>query len=542
MTRLYYMMSAPNTDKPAAGKVPGLDFYPPPPPGPPPSQQTRPQHSNETPIADSHIPAYDPARPHFAPPPESESGLYDIDPADTKPTESHAAAQAPKKGWGERLSALGSKAAAPVNMLANKVGSEAFLPATMEKEVEKATRILRGFCSKSQCQTTCASCCRADTYPAEDGIYSDVPVPTEGDEKGKQKTKPNNKAILTIPAKVISRAVGLAIFTTGRVGFHVSGSTGSGILIARLPDGSWSPPSGIQVHGLGAGFVMGIDIYDCVVVINTPEALAAFKSARMALGADLAITAGPWGAGGNVEVALPEGKEKPKDSNKKHEEQRPAEKPVENPELKPQGSKERKASPLRALTKPVYSYVKSRGLYAGVQVDGTVVTERREANEKFYGAKVTVEQVLKGAVPPGPWASSVVGLFDVIKGAEASRSQEQQPAANVAAAATHPAPVGSYAPTQGVGVHAGSAGGADVAAAGVQSMNISGAPPTQHTPLQSHPVQNVKAEEAAREAAAASPVTPGPPGYTTEANSSEAPPAYVDDGQTRPVDSKTGQH
>lgn len=48
----------------------------------------------------------------------------------------------------DRLSALGNMAASPLNMLANKMGSESFLPATMDKECEKAARVLKGFCSK----------------------------------------------------------------------------------------------------------------------------------------------------------------------------------------------------------------------------------------------------------------------------------------------------------------------------------------------------------------------------------------------------------
>ena len=123
-----------------------------------------------------NVNAYNPAnpvhnQPHFPPPPDSE--LYDSPPAkptapqaaaataataatttphNTKPPATGAATQgAPvtheKVGWADRLSALGAKAAQPINALANKLGSEAFLPSTMDKECEKAARILRGFCS-----------------------------------------------------------------------------------------------------------------------------------------------------------------------------------------------------------------------------------------------------------------------------------------------------------------------------------------------------------------------------------------------------------
>lgn len=269
-----------------------------------------------------------------------------------------------------------------------------------------------------------------------------------------------NRTLLTIPSKVINRAVGLAIFTTARAGFHVSGATGSGVIVARLPDGSWSPPSGIQVHSVGAGFMIGLDIYDCVVVINTREALEAFTKTRMSLGSDLAVVAGPWGAGGSVDFAAPQsqkGKGKAaagspdatKDAEGKPASPIPAasEKHPDNADTvptvneptadkagaetpeRPQAGKERKPSGLKqAIKQPTYSYVKSRGFYAGVQVDGTIVTERKDANAAFYGEPVGVQNILKGEAPlvPGKenWVNTVKPLFDTIKGAEGWRAQQ----------------------------------------------------------------------------------------------------------------------
>lgn len=48
---------------------------------------------------------------------------------------------------------------------------------------------------------------------------------------------------------------------------------------------------------------------------------------------------------------------------------------------------------------PIWSYVKSRGLYVGAQIDGTVITTRDKANEDFYGVEVNVASILRGEVP-----------------------------------------------------------------------------------------------------------------------------------------------
>jgi len=481
-----------------------------------------------------------PDESHLAKPHNAQQGAQGALGAQGAATQGHAS----KPSWSDRLSTLGSKAAAPLNALANKMGSEGFLPSTMDKEVVKASRILKNFC--------------------KDGVYSEsTQVPIEGEVSGDKKAKqPKNRTLLTIPSKVISRAVGLAIFTTGRVGFQVSGATGSGILIARLPDGSWSPPSGIQVHSLGAGFVIGVDIYDCVVIINSREALEAFKQTRMSLGSDLAVVAGPWGAGGSLDIGLPvsEGKGKEKEKNEKdtkagaeHATSSTLYAPGTGPQpaMDPKTTEtqssttfsappERKPSPFReAMSKPVYSYVKSRGFYAGVQIDGTVVTERKDANAAFYGAKVTVDQILKGQVPTGGWHGHVKELLDVVKGAEVPKDQTTTLPSTTPADGTHsmtPPAAGYYAPA-GTGGHTGSYGGADVTS-GVQQMHLGGPLSSHPQPPPGAPAQSSKAQEAASEAARSH--SPGPPGYSEQTGTDELPPAYVDNGQPHPTDSKTG--
>ncbi|CCC05308.1 hypothetical protein SMACR_08560 [Sordaria macrospora] len=414
-------------------------YFPPPPPGGPPlGCQQPPRHPDEVPIPD-----YNPSNPQYAP----REDIYGLSPTDEhpppfppRPTSSGKAGPGDEKvklSWGQKLAGWGTKAAAPINALANKMGSEAFLPGPIDKEVEKAARILRSFC--------------------KDGIYSDAapttappqttfPVANKPVDAATAKKK--SRVLLTIPSKVIAKAQGLAIFTTVRAGFQVTGASGSGILIARLPDGRWSPPSGIHVHSIGAGFVVGLDIYDCVVVINSKEALEAFTRTRLSLGSDLAVTAGPWGAGGALDWGVPQGQKTDKGKGK---DGKPASRPTTadgkpilspdntqftNPPVDPdydpdhpdnagkEANKNRKPSPfVEAVKKPVYSYVKSRGFYAGVQVDGTVITERKDANAVFYGRQVTVQQILNGEVPPPP---AVNGLFEVLKGAEGWRGQQGQ--------------------------------------------------------------------------------------------------------------------
>ncbi|KAG9533028.1 DUF500-domain-containing protein, partial [Aureobasidium melanogenum] len=272
-----------------------------------------------------------------------------------------------QSSWWSRVSGTGKvgfdkawnlvdKLGAPVNKLSNKLGSEAFWPTTLDKESDKAARILRSFC--------------------KDGFYQEeTTTATTDGPKAKQ------RVLKHIPPEVIRNAKGLAIFTTMRTGLWISGAGGSGVLVARTPDGSWSPPSGIMLHTAGLGFLVGVDIYDCVVVINSQKALDAFSKIRCTLGGEVSAVAGPVGAGGVLETEV-------------HKRQA-----------------------------PIFTYLKSRGFYAGVQIDGTVVIERTDENERFYNEKISVGDILAGKVRHPPFECRP--LLETIKAAQGDNNVDQ---------------------------------------------------------------------------------------------------------------------
>lgn len=170
-------------------------------------------------------------------------------------------------------------------------------------------------------------------------------------------------------------ARGLAIFTVMRAGLHWSGAGGSGILVSRLPNGNWSPPSGVLVHTLGWGLVAGADIYDCVCVINDEHGMEGFTRVRCTLGGEVSAAVGPLGGGSTID------------------------------------------SEVFKRRAPVWTYTKSKGLYLGVQVDGTVIAERTAENERFYGIeKLRNTQILAGNVQPPP--GSVTQLWETLQAAE----------------------------------------------------------------------------------------------------------------------------
>ena len=163
-----------------------------------------------------------------------------------------------------------------------------------------------------------------------------------------------------------------------RTGLHWSGAGGSGIIVARHPSGQWSPPSGILIHTMGWGFIAGADIYDCVCVINNENGMQGFTKVRCTLGGEVSAAVGPLGGGSQVE------------------------------------------SELAKRQAPVFTYTKGRGLYVGIQVDGTIIVERGSENERFYGKEgIKNTEILAGEVQPPQ--GSVVQLWETLLACEGER-------------------------------------------------------------------------------------------------------------------------
>lgn len=179
-----------------------------------------------------------------------------------------------------------------------------------------------------------------------------------------------------IPRRIIQNAAGIAVFTCMRSGLWMTGSGGSGILIARKSDGTWSPPSGIMLHTPTLSFIIGVDIYDCVLVVNNLAALESITKPRVTLGEDVGLTSGPL-----VPLDSDEADIKWKD-----------------------------------LGNTVLTYMKARGQTQDVNLNGCILAERSNENERFYSSGVTQMDILAGNV--ARHVEETKPLFEVIKMAE----------------------------------------------------------------------------------------------------------------------------
>jgi SH3 domain-containing YSC84-like protein 1 len=160
--------------------------------------------------------------------------------------------------------------------------------------------------------------------------------------------------------------------TVIKAGFLGSARFGSGLVVARLADGTWSAPSALATGGGGFGGQIGFELTDFVFILNDAAAVRTFsQQGSLTLGGNVSIAAGPVGR--NAEAAG--------------------------------------AASLRGVA-GVFSYSKTKGLFAGVSIEGSVLVERRDANEKLYNSRITARQLLEGGVRPPPEAEPLMRVLN----------------------------------------------------------------------------------------------------------------------------------
>ncbi|KAK1621637.1 hypothetical protein BDP81DRAFT_485993 [Colletotrichum phormii] len=276
------------------------------------------------------------------------------------------AVKPPGKGFGANLHKITTTAGIPFNKAANLVGAEGWFPQTMPRECAKAARILHAFTA-----------------------LGPEPPSSKGTSAPLHPLGITRRSMVTIPHQVLAHCAGLAIFNTLRAGAYMGSlAAGSGIVVARRPDGTWSPPSSFVVSTLGAGFMFGLDIYDCVLVLNTAAQVAAFTHPRVSLGTEASVAIGPVGTGGAVEAAVSK------------------------------------------TARPMYSYMKSRGLWAGVQIDGTIILARQDCNSVAYAdRRISAKKILQ---TQAEWPEGSMPLWQMLMALEGRYAMDPAIAREVA--------------------------------------------------------------------------------------------------------------
>jgi SH3 domain-containing YSC84-like protein 1 len=128
-------------------------------------------------------------------------------------------------------------------------------------------------------------------------------------------------------------------------GFVLAAKRGKGIAMVKLPDGTWSNPVFVNITGGSVGLQAGVQSIDLVLIFKNRETLEKIGRGSFTLGGDISATAGPVGRNST-------------------------------------------ASTDYKMQAEVYSYSRSKGLFAGISLSGSAIDVDQKANEAFYGKSI----------------------------------------------------------------------------------------------------------------------------------------------------------
>ena len=181
----------------------------------------------------------------------------------------------------------------------------------------------------------------------------------------------------SIPGGILAGASCVVVIPSFKKGAFVVGAQyGQGVATCRTPSGKWSAPVCVQLTGGSFGFQIGGQATDLVLIAMNQQGLQAMLKNKVKLGADAAASAGPVGRNAQAGTDW-------------------------------------------KLNAEFLSYSRSKGLFAGIDLDGTVLSQNQEGTTALYGSAIPFNTILGGneATPPEarPFVRTVAKYFVVAK-------------------------------------------------------------------------------------------------------------------------------
>jgi lipid-binding SYLF domain-containing protein len=171
----------------------------------------------------------------------------------------------------------------------------------------------------------------------------------------------SNLSEQAIPGWLMERAYGVVVIPgVARGALFIGVRGGRGVMAVRNPDGSWSNPVFVTLAGANIGFQVGVQSTDLVLVLMSRRSVEGIAGGKVTLGADASIAAGPLG-------------------------------------------RSAAAATDATLKAQVLAYARTEGLFAGVALDGSVISIDDDANATAYGVSdILASQILEGRAGTPP--------------------------------------------------------------------------------------------------------------------------------------------
>ena len=174
-----------------------------------------------------------------------------------------------------------------------------------------------------------------------------------------------------LPDLLLQHAYGIAVIPdVTKLAFIFGGRRGHGVLVVRdTLTAPWSNPTFVTLTGGSWGFQAGAESADIILVFTTKKGIEGIAGGKLTLGADASVATGPVGRQGSAATDIGFGSE-------------------------------------------IYSYARTRGLFGGIALDGSVISSDWSANAAFYGKSgVTPTEIFSGQVQPSPATAAKAQRF-----------------------------------------------------------------------------------------------------------------------------------
>lgn len=213
------------------------------------------------------------------------------------------------------------------------------------------------------------------------GLLAFLALPAYAQEKEEERVENAGtvmKEILnapdSIPKSVLDKAYCVAVLpSVKKVALGIGGSYGRGVMTCRGGKdfhGQWGAPTMMALEGASAGFQLGGEATDFVLLLMSANSASSILSSKVKLGGDASAAAGPVGRTASAETDV-------------------------------------------TMKAEVLTYSRAKGLFAGVSLEGSTLRPDNDANAKVYGKKIDAKGiVMEGAAKAPPSASTLLSTLD----------------------------------------------------------------------------------------------------------------------------------
>src|SRR5260370_11686977 len=155
-----------------------------------------------------------------------------------------------------------------------------------------------------------------------------------------------------------------------KAAFGVGGKYGRGFALCRATGGTgWGPPAAIRIEGGSIGFQIGVSSSDVVMLVMNERGMQKLSSSKFTIGADANASAGPVGRNASAQTDA-------------------------------------------YMSAEILSWSRSKGLFAGVSLDGATLRNDLDENEILYGQRWTSKQILGSGAKTPASASKLIAVLN----------------------------------------------------------------------------------------------------------------------------------